>query len=259
MKKLLTIALALVMALSLTAIPAFAATPFDGVDKAPNKIYGATYDATTATGEVPVYGYVGEAKNVVDNGTDPDGDGIKTDPENPNLPPSYVPYLVNVSVPTKIIWAAFETDKGVITAPEYKIVNNSLKNNLNVTLVSFTAGYTGYNNGDTAANTVVDKDLTLNIAAPAGDTSSPFAQEEVVKGTDQSVTYFGSSPANSNPIKDGSNNNAVLAKATKSEQGEVTTHPWNFTIGGSYTGSFTTEYHPTYTMTLKFEVVTPTA
>ena len=34
-------------------------------------------------------------------------------------------YLINVSVPIKMIWAAFQSDKGEVTSPKYGIINRS--------------------------------------------------------------------------------------------------------------------------------------
>jgi hypothetical protein len=229
MKKLLTIAIALIMALSLTAIPAFAAgelpTTIDYTE-----VHGVNpTDTVLDNVKIPVYGYVGADAKI----TDP-VPGTGTDP---TVKPEAVPYQVNVSVPTKIIWAAFESDGGAVTSPTYHIVNNSYTNNLTVTLVSFTKCYLGKATTD---NDFVDPNLTLNITADG----SPFTQSSVVAGNGTSAIYFGDSTANGTAIV------GTLAKKVN-----TTTYPWNFKITGTYVGSYATAREPVYTMTLKFAVV----
>jgi hypothetical protein len=203
MKKLLTIALALVIALSLTAIPAFAA---GGTLPDPDDIDYTTIQTNTTPHEqtIPVYGYLGEDAVIPPNY--PEGD--------PTL------YDINVSVPTKIIWAAFESDGGEISAPEYKIINHSKSKALNVTLLSF-AG-TG---GD---NTDVDPVLELNLTGKLATTG--------VVNKSKDTYYTDNTTAFSSPL--------------------AANDTWTFSLSGEYTGNFNVAKKPTYNMILKFAVVT---
>jgi hypothetical protein len=211
MKKLLTIALALIMAFSLGAAPAFAeggSISDPSLSQTDDTVQGATGTEQA----IPVYGYVGE-----------DAIGTDTKPGTAGNEPTWTPYEINVSVPTKIIWAAFESDKAKgnnITAPSYTITNNSEKNDLKVTLIGFTPG-TGPD------NTAIDTNLTLNI------TGMQMATSEVFKGG------FGK-------------NNVAFSGSVLTKRGG-TTPQWSFSLDGKYSGaSYATAYKPTYTMTLKF-------
>jgi hypothetical protein len=187
------------MAIGLCASTALAATPnWDGVTPENGEITSPTTSTT-----VPVNGYVGEAGAI-------DEDGVTS-------------HEVNVSVPTKVMWAAFETsdsDSGSITAPEYKIRNNSRTNALKVTLTSFNKA-----DGNTA-NTEVDKNLTLNL-------TGNLAKEEIVKGNGSAATY--------------TINNTTAFTGSLATQAD-----WNFSLDGQYTGSYDGAKSPTYNMVFSF-------
>ena len=135
MKKLIAILAVVAIAASLT-VPAFAASISDPTP-ASKLVQGDSAQETT----VPVFGYVGEDADIT--GTD--------------VPPGIIveKSQINVSVPVKLIWAAFESDKGAITAPTYTIKNNSEENKVAITMVSFT--------GTGTDNASVESKLTLNI------------------------------------------------------------------------------------------------
>ena len=116
---------------------------------------------------IPVYGYVGE-------------DAVITDPDSndPETPPEELDVDINVSVPVKILWAAFESDGGAVTSPNYRIKNNG-DANLKVTVVNFAS--TGTDNND------IDKYLTLNLTG----IGSVFSQAELVKpNNDNSAAVY---------------------------------------------------------------------
>jgi hypothetical protein len=223
MKKLIATMAAIAMTLTLSAAPAFADDPFDGVnvDYENNPIMGDTPTDGEAEGDVPVYGYVGPyAEAIDDNDEDPD-----TDETDKDTPPKFI-YHVNVSVPTKLIWAAFQENDGDVQSPEYHIRNNGTKD-LDVTMVSFEAKEDGGN--VLPANLAIDKDLTLTVV------SDDFDEQEVVSAGDPSASY--------------DINNASLGTL---EQG--TANQWNFEFGGNYGGEFGDAKTPEYVMTLKFAV-----
>ena len=125
-----------------------------------------------------------------------------------------------MSVPVKIIWAAFESDAGAISAPNYKIINNSAANDVDVTLTSFSGSSTNTDNA------IVDPNLVLNL------TGSEMAGN-VVTGNGATATYL-TIPA---------------SKGTLNSRSE-----WTFSLGGMWSGGFTTAYTPTYEMVLTFEL-----
>lgn len=222
MKKLMTITLALVMALSLSAIPAFAGEK--GVDDLTGESsYTNQKDAAKETTIIiPAFGYTGEdaivSHDVADDADD-EGD-ISVAPV----------YEINVTVPVKVIWAAFKSDNNDIAAPDYHISNNSTFNDLKVTLVKFTAKA-----GSEAENTAVDKDRTLNLKSSGehfGDTVALIAS-----GSSAEYKYTdGTSPFG----------NSLAKKDT-----------WNFSFGGTYGSEpsvFDEPHRPQYDMQLKFAV-----
>jgi hypothetical protein len=226
MKKFIAILAAAILVLSFGTLSAFAAGELPSGEEIKYRVVnGDTTTDTDAETDIPVYGYVGELAKVV-----PPEEGSGDD-EDPEVPPDYQTYAVNVSVPVKIIWAAFEPDGGDITAPEYYIRNNSTVNKLDVTLKSFTkTTESGFDNDE------IDPYLTLNIVAK----SSPFAYAGVVTndgtGTAGTATYI---PTNAEKF------GTRLDKQTK----------WNFTLGGNFDGDFTSDAKETrYDMTLLFAV-----
>jgi hypothetical protein len=228
-RKLTAILLAITMALTLSGVNVFAAGGFDpdpvdpdreiGGNVGPlvldgntngnilrDKVKDGTNNDYTTGMPIPVLGYVGPAKTVVD-----------TDPKDPEA--GIDGYLIEVSVPVKIIWAAFEENQvggtTEVDSPEYSIKNVGSEN-LKVTVNRFAS------TGDATVNS----SLTLTFK-PIG--TQPFAEQ----------TLFAS--------------NAGLTPEIGSLNAGVT---WNFEIDGAYTGGFTTTYEPTYDLELKFELTT---
>lgn len=208
MKKFLGSLLTLAMVLSIAAVPAFAGT-------LPPQGDSSVTGSSPTNDTVPVYGYIGEDANIID-----------PNPGNPTTPPVITPTgtAINVTVPTKIIWASFAST-GTVTSPSYHIDNNSTTVDLDVTLVSFTANAT-------AGNTAVDPNLTLNI------TGTQMAQAGVMSA---GTGYAPGTP---------SAYTATFARAASS----TTPTTWNFAIGGTYSGTYGTSYEPTYNMVLRFSV-----
>jgi len=200
-KKILAILTLAAFLLSLTAISAFAASIPADRDVAYTDVQGADPSAA----DIPVYGYIGEDARV----TDPY-------PGDPEEPPIVTPNEINVSVPVKIIWAAFESGGGDVIAPKYTIKNNSSANDIDVELTSFE---------DTGAdNAIADADLTLNL------TSTDFTPVLVV---DEGVY----------PV-------ANVALGTLDARDS-----WKFSFGGTWAGEFDGGlYNPTYSMVLTFSL-----
>jgi hypothetical protein len=155
--RLITSLALIALMVSLFTMPAFAAPnlPADS-DVSYWDIRGESTQTTTGNGPddadlIPVYGYVGETTTLED-----------TDPEDESVEPTPVENEINVSVPIKIIWAAFESDGGTITAPNYHIRNNSLTKQVKVELTSFTAD-------SSDDNTTVDSDLELILKSNGAD------------------------------------------------------------------------------------------
>jgi hypothetical protein len=172
---------------------------------------------------VPVYGYVGEDANI----TDPDPDS-----EDPTKPPVVSPTGINVSVPTKILWAAFASDDGDVTSPTYQIRNNSTAIDLDVSIAAFTPE-TDANN---PANAKIDKDLVLTLnstdTGELGDTAINIFNKKGSTGSYDAPNPL--SHASGTPLEPTS---------------------WGFTIGGHYYGDFGgVAQSPTYKLTLGFAI-----
>jgi hypothetical protein len=209
-KKLSAIALTAILVMALGVSPVFAAGSLPTSDEIEYiDIVGndsvTTNDNAAGLNEIPVFGYIG-----------PDADIDDPDPEDPKIPPVIDKYEINVSVPVKIFWAAFESSNGAVTAPDYKIKNNSTNtdgtNDVEVKLLSFEPR----ENSDQ----VPDTELTLNLT---GD----LAYADVVSDTSQPVLGGGKLPAGIS---------------------------WLFSIDGSYIGSYNTVLEPIYDMILEFSV-----
>jgi hypothetical protein len=212
--KLLTILMALILALGMATVPALAAAPAGDIVAVPEyDELSTTEDELLTTdnskGLIPVYGYVGEDAIIDDDEKD-----------DPTKEPDVYPFLIDVSVPVKVIWAAFESGGGAVTSPDYYIENHG-DDDLTVTLVSFAA------NG--ADNTNVDSDLSLTLAEVS---AGAMTNSE----TSTTLVSSGNYPANNDAL------------------GTLATGKWNFKLTGTYDGSFTTPYEPSYLMVLKFEV-----
>jgi hypothetical protein len=222
MKKLLSIILASAMALSMAAFPALAADEKnlpDAGDISYARLRGRDGAKTSemANPEIPVYGYVGPEDTLID-----------PDPDNPEEPP--IVTEVNVSVPVKIIWAAFEPDAGTIVAPNYYIQNHSTVHDLKVKMESFQPRPGG-------DNTSVDQFLVLNLAGKAGgfEASNPISSGNGI------VASF---PINGSTTIDFAN---TFTKGGK----------WDFTLTGNWSGAFvSTSYVPAYDMVLVFSLPT---
>jgi hypothetical protein len=208
------------------AAPAFAAGELpDPSEIDYTEIQGDSPQDTGTHNEIPVYGYIGEDAELED-----------PDKEDPDVPPTPHPYAINVSVPTKVIWAAFEADAGDITAPAYKIYNNgkAATQSVDVELTSFTAKP---GNPD---NTDVDKFLSLDIESADLHDSGKIA---VVTSDGTTASY----PA------------STVALGTTGEDELAEDDAWDFTLGGGYdhdhvsnTIGFTTPKAPSYDMVLTF-------
>ena len=201
MKKFIAILTVTALIFTLMAIPVHAAEPgiTKSIDVTPENVFVQDGDGKDVT--IPVYGYVGEDAVI----TDPDKD-------KPHIPPIVTPAEINVSVPVKIIWAAFESDKGDVTAPTYHIKNNSTTPdyNLIVTLTSFDAENPHAN--------AINSALSLHI------TGAEMATPNVIGIT-----------------------NAKTFEADFSAQAR-----WEFSLSGTYDGNFDIAYTPTYSMVLTF-------
>ncbi|MDR1299854.1 MAG: hypothetical protein LBJ84_06360 [Oscillospiraceae bacterium] len=228
MKKLLSVTLAAIMAVSLASFPALA-------EDVPNLPADSSVAYTGLKGkygsktsdlkppEIPVYGYVGPTDEIID-----------TNPEDPDTPPQVVE--VNVSVPVKIIWAAFEDGGGAITSPEYYIKNNSGTRDLKVTLLSFLP------RADVADNASVDGYLTLNLA---GETNQFGSANTIVSGSGGVPAY---------PV-DGSEPNKTIVFANDFLHDGT---QWKFNLNGTWGTTFpSTHYKPVYDMVLKFGTTDP--
>jgi hypothetical protein len=198
MKKVITIAMAFMLIMAFSVVPSFAAGSFQP------PTYEDVQEDSPEDHTIPVYGYVGEDGDL-DNGQ----------------PPTITTHAINVSVPTHIIWAAFEGDKGEVTSPNYYIKNNSKTLDLNVTIKDFTAE-------DSEGNNAVDSALTLTLEGKNGEfgtSTTLFDKTEVITGNTDKI------------------DNTFTAN-TK----------WEFTIGGLYDSEdFDTPQQPEYSMVLLFE------
>lgn len=216
MKKIISFAIALAMIASVgtTALADTAGTILEGENQIGYK--GIEVDETDGTQtNVPVFGYIGPATDITDPNPGP-GDE-PGDPGDNVDPPVY--NLVQVVVPVKLMWAAFDDNDNEVASPEYKIQNRSFKK-IDVSLVSFTPRA-----GDASATGVADK-LTLNIS-PIGNTV--FQKSNVI------------------------NTSAVTFGTALNEIGE-NGDTWNFEITGTYTGSYNAIKAPQYDMTLRFDI-----
>jgi hypothetical protein len=226
MKKSLSILLAAIMAVSLASFPALAAdSNLPGDDETVYiRLKGRDGAKTSdmAPPEIPVYGYVGPEEALID-----------PDPEDPEAPP--IAAEVNVSVPVKIIWAAFEpetaTPSAPIAAPNYYIQNRSSEHDLKVKLESFQPR-------SSAGNTGVDGYLKLNLV---GKTNEFGLSRVLANGTSGTPAF---------PVNVGT---AIAFSDTFTKGGTK----WEFTLGGSWSGTFVTSaYTPIYDMVLVFSLPT---
>jgi uncharacterized repeat protein (TIGR02543 family) len=134
------------------------------------------------------------------------------------LPTSLFAATIDVSVPTKVLWAAFGSDSGTVSSPLYHIRNNSDSIDLKVTLNSFTAK-------DTPANTFIDPSLSLEMTSPVshmGNVTNLFARTN-------HTTPFTNTLAHNNT--------------------------WDFGIEGEYSAPIGAKnYQPRYDMVFSFDI-----
>jgi hypothetical protein len=199
------------------------------------------WNGFTNDDSIPVYGYVGEDIE----------DVIDPDPKDPDVNP--FPYQIDVSVPTKILWAAFESDLGAVSSPEYYIKNNNAQTpngkDVSVTVYSFSKRAEGTHQGE---NEAIDRYLNLYITPTGvGFNTTNVNGVQILKGDNTSVTYIASTtPQTKILCTNGSVNNSASLGATK----------WTFKIGGAYAHAsnpegWTRAYTPEYDLVFKFAVV----
>lgn len=126
MKKKLLVVLSALLAFQAVPLSAAAEGTITPPDETKDYQEYKASEAGNKANEIPGWGYIGI-------------DGTVTPNEKPGEPPTVDPADSNISVqvPTQFLWAAFEGDKGKITAPTYRIKNNSASADLKVTLASF--------------------------------------------------------------------------------------------------------------------------
>ena len=167
----------------------------------------------TITGEeetIPVYGYLGPDKSV----TPPDtGDGGE---------PSSVE--IYVEVPTKILFAAFESNEGKITSPKFTITNLSDLSDIKVEIESFEQ-----RNSDEVN---LDGRLSLKLVDINDDDVVP--------------ELF---PSSYHPL-----GKLLIDNLSKSVEG-AGSNKFVFMVGGVWSGSFDEELQPVFDMVVKFSGV----
>ncbi|MCL2826033.1 MAG: hypothetical protein FWD72_01360 [Eggerthellaceae bacterium] len=196
-KKVVAMAVSMALAMAFMTTSAFADDdPFGTVpenDPAGNESFVSTNPSIDVN--IPVFGYVGE-------------DADLSDPANPRY------YDISVSVPTRLMWAAFESEEGKIVAPNYQIVNRSTQHDVAVELTSFEA--------DGPDNAYVDSMLVLNLTG-----------ELAFTGVVDNGTY-----------KAANKDMGVLESLGT----------WVFSLDGTWNGDFDKAYTPKYKMVLTFSM-----
>ena len=160
------------------------------------------YSPTTAESEViPIFGHVGPDATIID-------------PE-----PATEIY---VEVPIRIVFAAFESDAGVVSSPKYTITNLSEISELKVDIDNFRQKNSG--------SVPLNENLALKLVTYEGDDlltdlfPSTYPPSKLLKERLSKVT-------------DGPDDNKI-----------------HFMIGGFWSGTFEDEIKPIFDMTLKFSV-----
>ena len=149
---------------------------------------------------IPIYGYIG-----------PDADIIDPTSE------------IYVEVPVKILFAAFESDVGEITSPQFTITNLSTTNNIKVEIESFEQRF------DPAIN--LDGNLSLTLL-----------------NDNNEVVIHDLFPSTSPPEK-------LLCENLSAYEEESANHQLIFTIGGIWNGTFDNKLHPVFDITIKFSAI----
>lgn len=156
MKKLISLAVAVLM-LTVLSVPAFA------IDFDPDPVNSRDHNGNPDT--VPMYGYVGP---VVDELVDPDPDD-----------PTVNPWKLNISVPVKFIWAAFQPDesavdplKADVESPKYNIINSGDKD-VKISIVDFIEE-SALNKGEVELNFESVSGVTFDETLVPNDGVNPF-------------------------------------------------------------------------------------
>jgi hypothetical protein len=136
---------------------------------------------------------------------------------------------INVSVPIKLLFAAFESGEGTVTSPDYHIINNGNSAiNVSVTGISIDpgngAGLTPVNKGTVDA--MSDGEIRLRLNQTGGSLAS--------------TDYLTESPVTQSLGMLGAKN---TANAT-----------WDFNVTGDYKGDFNTNREPSYTVNFSFSL-----
>jgi hypothetical protein len=146
---------------------------------------------------------------------------------------------INVSVPTKLIFAAFESGEGAITAPDYHIINNGTTA-IDVSITGL-AAKKPEDTVDLALKDVSDEQLASNqfnlyFKGKVGSSGTISPTNKLYAGTDLNIGVcqsLGAAPAD--PSTDTSNT-------------------YYFTLAGKYNGSFAVTKEPVYNITFTFAV-----
>jgi len=161
-----------------------------------------TYKEITESSEIiPVHGYIGPSSTV-----------IPTEPLE-----------IYVEVPVKILFAAFDTDEGIVTSPLYKITNLSDKNDIKVEIEDFT-----------------------QIDAHDADLNDSLSLKLISPGNGDLVDELFPSDYSAPKLM-----TASLSKYIE----ESTNNVLQFTIAGTWNGTFDREIQPIFDMTVKFSGV----
>jgi len=162
--------------------------------------FPSTAHATSASSEtIPVSGYIGANALAI------------------------TPGEIYVEVPVQLVFAAFESDAGIVTSPQYTIKNLSADTDVKVTLESFTQ--------TNAESVLLDDLLSLKLLTPA--------YEDLLTGI-----YPQAEPQAL----------VLTERLPKLEEGS-TDNELGFCIGGTWHGAFDTEAKPDFEMVLTFTIV----
>jgi hypothetical protein len=257
-KKLIAILTTMVFALAMFTVPVLAGVAPRDIEVKP-EYRTVVSGPTTYTMEtsIPIYGYVGPDALI----TDPDPDS-----KDPDKPPIVSLDAISVSVPVKLIWAAFEGNTQVpkptppvdIESANYYIKNIHATNRVKVTLVdvtakNFTPQPTPAQNDYDAVNPWLKLDLEFI------GTASTMQKQHLVISTYPDATTAGTWAYLGQVSNPG---NIVLGIMNPGVE-------WPFKLSGSWGGTFpvgaaptppatetgpATPYRVAYNMNLKFEL-----
>ncbi|MDR1328089.1 MAG: hypothetical protein LBK23_00605, partial [Oscillospiraceae bacterium] len=142
---------------------------------------------------------------------------------------THAPFEINVSVPVKLIFAAFDTDAGDITAPVYHIKNNG-KNTASVTVDGFDE---------------IDGDELTLTKDPPGANGLQLKLEGTGASLGTGMTDY---------LEISSSINEPLCTLQGFGEADDT---YYFTFSGKYNGAFSTVRRPEYFLVLKFGLSQP--